>query len=105
MKKNTLGIKSVMIIGRRWFRKSAGNTYHTAKVYVDGREVARVPEQYGYGDHFITTALDALEKAGFMPGREHHANGSAEPGWIYFRDDRKIEYTTEVTDVSRERDL
>jgi hypothetical protein len=33
-------MKSVVIVGRRWFDKANGNTYNTAKVYVDGVVIA-----------------------------------------------------------------
>ena len=40
-------IKSVQILGRRWRDKANGNTYHSARVFIDGECVGAVPFQYG----------------------------------------------------------
>ena len=96
--------KSVEIAGRRWFQKSYGNTYHTARVYVDGKLVGTVPYCYGYGSMFEQNALDLLERLGYMPDREHHKSGVKESGWRYFGD-RNIPYTVHAEDVPRKRDL
>lgn len=102
-------VASISVTGRRWFQRTYGNTYCSAHVLVTFRdgttEAIRVPKRYGYGDFYLQAATDALERAGYMPGREHHANGSAEPAWRYFRDDRGIPFHYSVTDVARERDL
>lgn len=76
-------IKEVSIVARRWFQSSYGNTYHSMElsalvsrqtanridpeqfplteknydVYID---LARVPFEYGYGDHYLHTAMQAL---------------------------------------------
>ncbi len=102
-------IASIAVNGRRWFQRSAGNTYCSAHVLItfqDGTvaELA-IPKQYGYGDMYLQAATDALERAGYMPGRHHAANGGAEPAWRYFREDRKIPFHYNATDVARERDL
>jgi hypothetical protein len=97
--------KSVLIVGRRWFQKTYGNTYNTATIYVDGKFVHKTAKQYGYGEHFLTIAADWLEQNGYMPEREHHANGSAEPIWAYFRDRHGAAYHYETIDVTREKDL
>jgi hypothetical protein len=98
-------MKSLTIIGRRWFQRGPGNTYHTAQIIVDGKTVHKSIKSYGYGDMYVETATQWLEANGYMPDREHHANGSAEPAWRYFRDERGIAYEAQAIDVSRERDL
>ena len=102
-------IASIQVSGRRWFQRSAGNTYCSANILITftdaSTESIRVPKQYGYGDFYLQAATDALEQAGYMPGREHASNGSAEPAWRYFRDDRNIPFFYFATDVSREKDL
>ena len=50
-----------------WFDRTYGNTYHSARAYLDGELVAVVPFQYGYDDHYLTTALEELVKAGVLP--------------------------------------
>jgi hypothetical protein len=94
-----------MITGRRWFDRPNGNTYFSANGYINGELVARIDYEYGYGDHYIDQMTDELERLGYMPDREHYQHGGAEPAWRYFRDDRQIPFTYEVTDVSAERDL
>lgn len=97
--------KSVTIIGRRWFQKSYGNTYNTASIYVDGKLLHKTLKHYGYGEHYLTVAEEWLEANGYMPDREHHSNGSAEPSWQYFRNKHHLEFHYESIDVSREKDL
>jgi len=93
----------VHITGRRWTDKH-NNTYHTARVTFDGIQVASVPLTYGYERAFEDTAAKALEDAGLMPGRIHHANGAAQPAWQYFKD-RGCNFTSEAVDVQRRKDL
>lgn len=49
--------KHLTIIGKRWFQKGPGNTYHSVKVYLDGELVYEHPFNYGYGDSFLDTAI------------------------------------------------
>ena len=101
---NDEAIKSVRVTAWRWFQASYGNTYFTAKIYVNGAHVATIGETYGYGNHYETVAAKWLESAGYMNGREHHANGSAEPAWRYFQD-RGIAFESDAKDVKRRRDM
>lgn len=55
------------IIGRRWFRKAHGNTYHSAEVVVNGYSVGRVDFAYGYGSQYVETALSIIRRAS-IPG-------------------------------------
>lgn len=59
-------MKSVFIHGKTWFDKSYGNSYFSARVFVDGNEVARLPFQYGYGDHYIEMAQKKLGELGLL---------------------------------------
>lgn len=59
--------KRLVIHGQRWFDKANGNTYHSARAYLDGNLVAVVPFQCGYDDHYLTTALEELVKAKILP--------------------------------------
>ena len=95
---------SITVIGRRWFRKSAGNTYTTAEIYVNGDCVHKTPMQGGYGDHYLTIAGDWLDANGYT-ARKKHANGSCQPLWQYCRDEHGIGFVYSVSDVPRERDL
>jgi hypothetical protein len=98
-------IHSVRILGRRWFQKTYGNTYFSAVAIVNGKEVAKIDYEYGYGDQYLHSITDRLETLGYMPGRVHNANGSADPAWYYFRDLHKVAFTYGVVDVQRKKDL
>ena len=54
----------MVIIGRRWFDRGPGNTYHSAELWKDGELVARVPFIYGYGDQYRETAFKEAVKLG-----------------------------------------
>lgn len=97
-------MKSLVLIGRRWFQRLYGNTYHSVTIHVDGKRVNKIPFSYGYGDQWEWNAWEWLEANGYAPKREHHANGSAEPPWVYC-ERMGIKYMRTVSDVGRKRDL
>lgn len=94
-------IDQIQIIGRRWFQRSYGNTYHSVKVFVNGKEVGYCAHAYGYGDQYINTAADLLVKAGMLK------KGEMTPYFDLLEDKRNNpdKYIITVTDVPRERDL
>lgn len=100
MKTKNGNITSVTVIGRRWFAKRYGNTYHTAQVLINGVSVHKSEEQYGYGQQYEQTAGMWLEANGYMPGRKPN-----QPLWQYFRDDKKVAWSSQAIDVGREKDL
>ena len=62
----------IEITGKRWFQASYGNTYHAVEVVVYNENNNRIidtiiPEQYGYGDQYIYTALVYLKEHGVIP--------------------------------------
>ena len=85
---------SLHIEGRRWFRRSAGNTYCSSRIYRDGELVATLGPTGGYGDYPLQIAVEWLRKNGY-PEMEY--------GTRYLREEMKSTYT--VADVSREKDL
>ena len=99
-------MKSLTIVGRRWFQRSYGNTYHTATVYVDGVCIGKTSRQYGYGDQFVQSGFELLESKGYLDAcpREKYVHGGAEPPWVW-APRHGITYAYEVIDVTRERDL
>ena len=111
--------KNITILGRRWFQRSYGSTYHTVDVYVDGEHIGTSEEQYGYGDQYITTAFELLQSKGLTPKTHRHIHvGTPNSGydtdkgsdddWHNFTMDRrehKNKYVISVSDVERERDL
>lgn len=84
------------IEGRRWFRRTYGNTYTSAYIYQDGKCIASLGPTGGYGDHYITMAIDWLKANGRVPA-------DAGYGTRYLREVLGASYS--VADVTRERDL
>ena len=59
-------VRSITIIGRRWFDKINGNTYFSANIYVNNEHVKYIPESYGYGDYYQQAAFEWLHKNGYI---------------------------------------
>lgn len=96
--------QSITVIGRRWFQRTYGNTYHTARVLVNGRTVWTSERCYGYGEQYVQTAEEWIYAAGILPEPPRHGNGSRAPLWQVCRDlGVTFEYWAE--DVPRQRDL
>jgi hypothetical protein len=53
-------MRTVTVIGRRWFDRPNGNTYHTAVVLVDGKLLVKTQPTYGYWDEYESTAAECL---------------------------------------------
>jgi len=90
--------KSILIVGRRWFRKGPGTTYHSATAYVDGEVKARIDYAYGYDRQYEHNAFNSLAKLGIVSPEE------TEPPWVYC-ERNGITYNTTVADVARKSDL
>ena len=58
--------RSLFIQAREWFDKSAGNSYFSATITADGNEIAVLPFQYGYGDHYLSMARRKLVELGYI---------------------------------------
>ncbi len=83
------------IEGRRWFRKSAGNTYSSAKIYANGEWLITL-RAGGYGDYYLQMALDWLREHKLIPEGNNY-------GTLYLRE--TLHGTCSVIDVPREKDL
>ena len=93
-------MKTLTILGRRWFQKTYGNTYHTATILIDGKQVHITPEEYGYDDQYLQTAWDWLIKEKRIPGLVK-TNMGPRP----YCEANGITLHYSASDVSRERDL
>ncbi len=92
-------MKALTIIGRRWFERTNGNTYHSVEVYVDGVKLTKIPLTYGYGTQYLQTARDFLEVNKLLPGITDNT-----VLWRYC-EESGIALVDSVTDVQRKRDL
>jgi hypothetical protein len=59
--------RSLFIEAREWFDKVNGNSYFSARIWVDGGQVAILPFQYGYGDQYLYEAQKKLLELGYLP--------------------------------------
>ena len=95
----------ITIIGRRWFEKTNGNTYHSVNIYVEGEMVHRIPFDYGYGSMYRQNAMVWLADNGYFPGyTPRNEFSSAYPHGEWLRENG-VQVIDEVTDVQRKRDL
>lgn len=66
-------IESLVIIGKTWFQKTYGNTYHTATVFVNGTKL-KSNITYGGEKQYLVTAANLLRKTGYdIPENEYDA--------------------------------
>jgi hypothetical protein len=97
-------LKQLTVIGRRWFHRGPGNTYHSVQLVVNGEWVEGVDYAYGYGDQYLQSAEEKLEALGYITDRKRYPSGISEPLWQYCQR-RGIKFTETVTEVARKRDL
>lgn len=97
-------VKSITVIGRRWFQRTYGNTYHTAEILIDGVTVHKTARAYGYGSQYEDSAAAWLEAQGVIK-RKAYANGGHSPLWQVIRDEMGLNWQSTALDVARERDL
>lgn len=95
--KTELGIKSIQVIGRRWFQRTYGNTYNTVEIKVDGNQVAYLPFEYGYGEYYMQRAEEWLIKNGYVEDGTNHLR--------YRLEDLGVNLDYFSIDVDRKRDL
>lgn len=86
------------IEGRRWFDKTYGNTYHTVRIFQEGKELVYIPFTYGYGEQYLQTAIDWLIANNLM-GLDLHFS----PNTRKLREEMGASWS--VIDVTRKRDL
>jgi hypothetical protein len=87
---------TITVIGRRWFERVNGNTYHSCEVYVNGEEVGTVPFTYGYGNQWEYTGLDILKGKYKVP---------EDVSALWKLKDHGYKLVLSCTDVNRKKDL
>ncbi len=101
-------VKHITINARRWFDKSAGNTYHSVEVYANGEFVGEKPFAYGYDEAYLQTAHEILQKAGIYKKTGEHLKSGMDADYYEFMNDmrnNRKKFVKHVTDVSRKKDL
>jgi len=97
----------ITIIGKRYFQKTYGNTYHSVNVIVDGESIGYVPFAYGYDDHYKQTAHKILQNKGFFPITNERINGMCKDLYEFgqFVMNNREKFTFVCVDVDRKKDL
>lgn len=93
----TKEIRSMFIECREWFDKTYGNSYFSARIWINGKWKITLPFQYGYGDHFKSVAVRALVAEGFIP--EQYENRAL---WIIAEEMRFDCYTSKALTTKKE---
>lgn len=87
------------MVGRRWFDRTYGNTYHTVKILINGESVYTSPITYGYDDCFLQTGYEWLRGNLYLPADPPRMF----PGTAWLRENFVFSY--DVADVKRKKDL
>lgn len=95
-----VNINNIMVVGRRWFEKTNGNTYHTAEIYINGNCVHKIDFTYGYGDQYMWNAWTWLKANGYVKGK-----GSDRSSPRIWCEENNIKWNCSVSDVKRKKDL
>lgn len=91
-------MNSITIIGKRWFNRRTGNTYHSAQILIDGQTIHIIDYAYGYDQAYLDNAVNWLKTNHLIKIDEH------EPIWNYCKKNNiKFEYS--VSNVQRKSDL
>jgi hypothetical protein len=99
-------IESLIIIAKRWFDKKGGNTYHSCAVIVNGKEIGYNKFTYGYGECYLQTALEILQKNNYFNTREKYNNGYSKDYESFMELKRNHDITLiYLTDVPCKKDL
>jgi hypothetical protein len=98
MDATTLAGRSLVVIARRWFDRTYGNSYYTARVVVDGRDVATVRRTYGHGEGTYRNEAVRVAKAAGVEGlpEDDDYRSLVDAGWTVL---------VEETRVARRKDL
>jgi hypothetical protein len=91
-------VRSITIIGRKWFNKSAGNTYCSSDILINGKHEQYQPIEYGYGSYYEQSAWSWLKKALKVSEEDRRSI------WQFCEDNKIVRYSC-ACDVQKERDL
>ena len=104
---NFSDIKEITISAKRWFQKSYGNTYHSVAVgsLINGKwiDLAVNTFEYGYGDHYTTTAIRLLKEC--IKDLDIDISGKGFYTITKLCNHHGINLSDNVMDVKRKKDL
>ena len=63
---STTKVKNIRVEGREWFDRRYGNSYFSARAYVNGKLVVIAPFQYGYGGQYLQEVTGILRAGGYL---------------------------------------
>lgn len=95
----------IKIKANRW-GDTNGNMYHSCYVEIDGMFMGYEPFTYGFGDCYLQTALNIVQKVGFFNTGKRMSSGASQDLYdfsMYLRDKSKC--VCIVQDVKRKKDL
>lgn len=96
--------QSIEVRGKRWFQRSYGNTYFSARIWVNGELVHELPKEYGYESAYFDAAWDWLGKNDYLGATWQDEDGRRVTPWQWASENGvQLDYSAE--DVKRERDL
>lgn len=99
-------MQEIRVLGRRWFQRTYGNTYHAADIWVtfaDGTTQKLFADfTYGYGEQYLETALETLAEAGLAQPQDTRYGRETLREYCK-RNGIALEYR--ALDVARKRDL
>jgi hypothetical protein len=98
----------ISIFAKRWFEKTNGNTYHSVKVYADGKLLGFKPFAYGYDEQYLQSAFEILQEAKIYPNTEERLKSGIKKDYYQFMQDmreHRENFVVECADVARRKDL
>jgi len=101
-------VSNITISARRWFDKINGNTYHSVDVYANGEHIGQEPFRYGYGEQYLDTAHEILQKAGIYKKTDERLKSGMDKDYYDFLMDKREhrdKFVVVVSDVARRKDL
>lgn len=91
-------MKTLYVLGKRWFDKVNGNTYHSATIYINGEFYKKIDCRYGYDDQYLQSANELLIEDKIIKDINHV--------FLYtYCNDKNIKFCYDVVDVQRKKDL
>jgi len=99
-------VSNITISARRWF--DGNNTYHSVDVYANGKHMGREPFEFGYGEGYLQTAHEILQKAGIYNKTDERLKSGMDKDYYEFLMDKREhrnKFVVIVSDVSRKKDL